>query len=76
MTVQTLEEQLIWLLNVSRNMLATRDLPQLLELVTDSFIEATAAERAFILLRDRETGVLVQRLGRNKAAETMGDEAR
>ena len=71
MTVQTLEEQLIWLLNVSRNMLATRDLPQLLELVTDSFIEATAAERAFILLRDRETGVLVQRLDRNKASETL-----
>ncbi len=71
MTVQSLEEQLIWLLNVSRNMLATRDLSQLLELVTDSFIEATAAERAFILLRDRETGVLVQRLGRNKSAETL-----
>jgi diguanylate cyclase (GGDEF)-like protein len=65
MTQKSLEDQLIWLLEVSRQMLATRDLSQLLTLVADSFLHVTNTRRAFVMLRDRKTGVLVQRVGRD-----------
>jgi diguanylate cyclase (GGDEF)-like protein len=54
----------VWLLQVSRSMLATRDLDRLLTLITDAFIELTEADRGFLLLRDRDTGELVQRVAR------------
>lgn len=65
MNQKSLEDQLIWLLEVSRQMLATRDLPQLLSLVADSFLHITNTERSFVMLRERKTGVLVQRAGRD-----------
>jgi len=65
MTQKSLEDQLIWLLEVSRQMLATRDLDQLLTLVADSFLHVTHTRRTFVMLRDRKTGVLVQRVGRD-----------
>ena len=65
MTQKSLEDQLIWLLEVSRQMLATRDLAQLLNLIADSFLHVTQTSRAFVMLRDRKTGVLVQRVGRD-----------
>lgn len=65
MTQKSLEDQLIWLLEVSRQMLATRDLSQLLTLVADSFLHVTNTRRSFVMLRDRKTGVLVQRVGRD-----------
>jgi diguanylate cyclase (GGDEF)-like protein len=64
MAQESFDERLIWLLKVSRSMLATRDLDRLLTLITDAFVEATEAERGFLLLRDRDHGRLVQRVGR------------
>lgn len=58
------EEQLVWLLQISRRMLATRDLEQLLTLITDAFLEATRADRAFLLLDDRREGQPRPRAGR------------
>ena len=66
--IKSLEDQLIWLLEVSRQMLATRDLTQLLTLVADSFLHVTNTSRSFVMLRDRKTGVLVQRVGRDAEA--------
>jgi diguanylate cyclase (GGDEF)-like protein len=43
-------------------MLATRDVEQLLTLITEAFIEVSEGERGFLFLLDRETGVLVQRV--------------
>ena len=65
MTQKSLEDQLIWLLEVSRQMLATRDLGQLLTLIADSFLHVTQTRRSFVMLRDRKTGILVQRVGRD-----------
>jgi diguanylate cyclase (GGDEF)-like protein len=71
------DERLIWLLQVSRSMLATRDLDRLLTLITDAFIEASEADRGFLLLKDRDTGELVQRVGRTAAGtDTHGSESR
>lgn len=64
MTQETFDERLIWLLQVSRTMLATRDLDRLLTLITDAFIEAAEAERGFLLLKEREGGRLEQRVAR------------
>jgi diguanylate cyclase (GGDEF)-like protein len=64
MPQESFDERLIWLLQVSRTMLATRDLDRLLALITDAFIEASEADRGFLLLKDRDSGKLVQRVGR------------
>ncbi len=77
MTQESFDERLIWLLKVSRSMLATRDLDRLLMLITDAFIEATEADRGFLLLRDRDTGRLVQRVGRTaQGTDITESEAR
>jgi len=77
MTQESFDERLIWLLKVSRSMLATRDLDRLLTLITDAFIEATEADRGFLLLRDRITGKLTQRVGRTAHGTDISDsEAR
>lgn len=64
MSNENFDERLVWLLKVSRSMLATRDLDQLLTLITDAFVEVTEATRGFLLLKDRKTGILVQRVAR------------
>lgn len=66
MSTETFDERLVWLLKVSRSMLATRDLQQLLTLITDAFVEVTEASRGFLLLKDRKTGILVQRVARTR----------
>lgn len=77
MAQESFDERLIWLLKVSRSMLATRDLDRLLTLITDAFVEATEAERGFLLLRDRDTGRLIQRVGRTaKGGDITESEAK
>lgn len=71
MTQESFDERLIWLLKVSRSMLATRDLDRLLALITDAFVEAAEADRGFLLLKDRSTGRLQQRVGRTKTAQDL-----
>ena len=61
----TFEDKLIWLLNISRKMLATRDINQLLELITDAFIELCGADRGCLFLKRRETGELKARTSRS-----------
>jgi len=65
MTQDQFDERLVWLLKVSRTMLATRDLDRLLTLITDAFVELTEADRGFLLLKDRESGKLVQQVARS-----------
>ena len=67
MPQESFDERLIWLLQVSRSMLATRDLDRLLALITDAFVEASEADRGFLLLRDKDSGKIVQRVGRTVA---------
>lgn len=64
MAAESFDERLIWLLQVSRTMLATRDLDRLLTLITDAFIEASEADRGILLLTDRDSSKLVQRVAR------------
>ncbi len=74
MTQDLFDEHLVWLLKVSRSMLATRDLDRLLVLITDAFVELTEAERGFLLLKDRETGKLSQRVGRTKDGVDIAEQ--
>lgn len=74
MAQESFDERLVWLLKVSRSMLATRDLDRLLTLVSDAFVELTEAERGFLLLKDRETGKLVQRVGRTADKEDINEQ--
>lgn len=77
MVQDSFDERLIWLLKVSRSMLATRDLDRLLSLITDAFIEACEADRGFLLLKERDNGKLVQRVGRTAAGQDITEsEAR
>ncbi len=66
MADERFDERLIWLLKVSRTMLATRDLERLLTLITDAFIEASEADRGVLLLKSRESGALEHRVARDK----------
>ena len=70
---QNFNERLVWLLRVSRSMLATRDLERLLELITDAFIEVTEAERGMLLLFDRELGQLTPRVSRSVAGVNINE---
>ena len=75
MTQDSFDERLVWLLQVSRSMLATRDLDRLLTLITDAFIELTEGDRGFLMLRSRKTGALVQRVGRTAAGTDIHEES-
>ncbi len=74
MTQDSFDERLVWLLQVSRSMLATRDLDRLLTLITDAFIEMTEGDRGFLLLKDRKTGELTQRVGRTASGNDITEE--
>lgn len=74
MAQDTFDERLVWLLQVSRSMLATRDLDRLLALITDAFIELTEGDRGFLLLKDRETGDLKQHVGRTAGGTDINEE--
>jgi GAF domain-containing protein len=50
------------------------DLDQVLEDVIDTIIGLTGAERAYLLLRDRETGKLTTRTARNGDRETLAED--
>lgn len=73
MTQETFDERLIWLLKISRSMLATRDLDRLLTLITDAFIELTEAERGFLLLKSRDSGKLVPRVARTSGGANISE---
>ncbi len=74
MTQDSFDERLVWLLKVSRSMLATRDLDRLLTLITDAFVELTEADRGFLLLKDRDTGRLQQRVARTSARTDLAEQ--
>src|SRR3954463_13970419 len=71
MSTDSFDERLVWLLQISRSMLATRDLDRLLMLITDAFVELTEADRGFLLLKDRDTGELVQRVARTAGRQDV-----
>lgn len=70
----SVNDRLLWMLKVSRTMLATRDIDKLLIIITDTFIEATEAKRGVLLLADAE-GRLTQRVGRTLGGESITGEA-
>lgn len=80
MSQDSFDERLVWLLQISRSMLATRDLDRLLTLITDAFIELCEADRGFLLLQERSGTVggaapaLVQRVGRTASGKDINDE--
>ncbi len=74
MTQDSFDERLVWLLQISRSMLATRDLDRLLMLITDAFIELTEGDRGFLLLKNHETGDLTQRVGRTASGTDITEE--
>lgn len=76
MPKESFDERLVWLLQLSRTMLATRDLNRLLTLITDAFVELTEAERGFLMLKDRDTGELVQRVGRTADGNDINAQER
>ncbi len=77
MPQESFDERLVWLLQISRSMLATRDLDRLLTLITDAFVQAAEADRGFLLLKDRLSGKLAQRVGRtSKGLDTGESESR
>lgn len=76
MSQDSFDERLVWLLKVSRSMLATRDLDRLLTLITDAFIELCEADRGFLLLREKGGAELVQRVARNSTGQDIPDEQR
>jgi diguanylate cyclase (GGDEF)-like protein len=63
-------ERDIWLVKTARSMLVTRELRTLLPMVADTLMTLTQAERCFILLRNRESGLLTQSL----AKTALGNE--
>lgn len=73
MTEDSFDDRLMWLLKTNRTMLATRDMERLLAFITRSFIEFTQAERAVLLLKDRETGLLLQSFSQDAAGNTLKD---
>ena len=77
MSNKPLVERLLSLLEVSKNMLATRDVEQLLTLITKAFIEVSQGERGFLFLLDQETGVLVLRVAQtNTGVKIPNSESR
>jgi len=64
-------EQLVALYKVSRAVNSTLDLEELLNLVMDTIISLTGAERGFLMLIDEETGELNFKVARNMDRETI-----
>jgi len=68
------EAQLRRLLRINKRLNGETRLPKLLELIVDTVIELTDAERGLLLLEDEE-GVLQVRVARNIDQETLAGEA-
>lgn len=66
-------DSLVWLLTLSKTLLSTRELDRLLELVVKTFVEATEAERGFLLLMNKE-GELVNVHGATRSGEILESE--
>jgi diguanylate cyclase (GGDEF)-like protein len=73
MTAETMNERLVWLLTLSRNMLATREVEQLLRLITDAFLELTDSDRAFLMLREPGRHDLNCRMGRSSDGSAVAE---
>jgi len=64
-------ERDIWLVKTARSMLVTRELRMLLPMVADTFMTLTQAERCFVLLRNRESGLLTQSLAKSASGSEI-----
>ena len=56
---------------ISQAITSSLDLTKVLNMVMDSIIELTGAERGFLMLLDQETGMLAFRVARNMDRETI-----
>lgn len=65
-------ERLLAICSVSQTVNSTLDLTQVLNIVMDTIVRLTGAERGFVMLLDEETGELAFRTARNMDQETMG----
>ncbi len=64
-------EQLLAICSVSQTVNSTLDLSEVLNIVMDTIIRLTGAERGFVMLHDNETGELVVRTARNMDQESI-----
>ena len=64
MAHDTLEQQLVWLLEKSRALIGTREVAALLRISIDALLEFTGAERAFFLVDDPNNGRLTTAFGK------------
>ena len=65
-------DQLLAICSVSQAANSTLDLTQVLNIVMDTIIRLTGAERGFVMLLDDETGELLFKTARNMDRETLG----
>ena len=63
--------QLAGLFQVSRTVISTLDLAQVLDRAMDVIIQVTRAERGFLMLRDEATGELTFQVARNMDRDTI-----
>jgi adenylate cyclase len=67
--------QLLAICSVSQAVNSTLDLTEVLNIVMDTIIRVTGAERGFVMLLDNETGELVFRTARNMDQETISGQS-
>jgi adenylate cyclase len=67
--------QLLAICSVSQAVNSTLDLTEVLNIVMDTIIRVTGAERGFVMLLDSETGELVFRTARNMDQETISGQS-
>ncbi len=71
MAQETLEQQLVWLLEKSRVLIGTREVARLLRISIDALLEFTGAERAFFLIDDPTTSRLTTALGKSASGDAI-----
>ena len=71
MAHETLEQQLVWLLEKSRMLIGTREVTRLLGVSVDALLEFTGAERAFFLVDNPATSRLATALGKSAAGDEL-----
>ena len=71
--IRSFEEQLVWLLEKSRQLISTREVARLIQLSIDMLLDITGAERAFFYVMERDSGRAVVKLGRLANGDSLGD---
>ena len=71
--IRSYEEQLVWLLEKSRQLVCTREVARLVKISIDMFLDITGAERAFFYVTDPDSGRQAVRLGRHANGDALGD---